>query len=101
MQYILSEEEYKALKTDADRGKRFEGHTTVHMTRKQLQDLCTKIADTMPVKWGWGKPDTPKPWGCVITAQKTAEAEGGSGEWYCDTCPVQRLCPYEGKSWSQ
>jgi hypothetical protein len=101
MQYILSEEEYKALKTDADRGRRLEGHQTVHLSRKKLQELCTKIADTMPVKWGWGKPDDPKPWGCVITAEKKAEEEGYHDEWYCDKCPVQDLCPYEGKSYSK
>jgi hypothetical protein len=102
MQYILTEEEYKDLKSAADRGRRLEGHITVHMTTKQLQALCTKIAVTMPVKWGWGGPD-PKPWGCLLTQRAEAEKQGNFDPevWYCDSCPVQNLCPYPGKCYSK
>lgn len=100
MMYILSEDEYKELKANADRGARLAGHTAVGMTTKQLQKLCTLIADTMPVKWGWarrGEPDPPKPWGCIITAEKQDPPQ----EWYCDTCPVHNLCPHPHKAHSQ
>lgn len=83
MQYILSQEEYDALIEEK------ENH--IQMSNAQLQKLCTKIADEMPVKWGWGGPD-PKPWGCLITQDD---------EWYCDKCPVQEICPHEWKSWSK
>lgn len=103
MQYILTEDEYKQLKAAADLGHRFKGLTTVNMTTKQLQALCTKIADTMPVKWGWPGMPNPEPWGCLITKQKEAEAQGNNDPevWYCDTCPVQRLCPHPYKTYSQ
>ncbi len=74
MQYILTQEEYGELKS-------------THLTQRdaflvKLQTFCTLVADTMPVKWGWGEPDIPRPWGCIITRKN-------SGEWYCDQCPVQ------------
>jgi hypothetical protein len=86
MQYLLTQEEYDELKAQK-RGIRLEN-------TKKLQALCTKIADTMPVNWGWKGPD-PKPWGCIITVQREGH------EWYCDQCPVQDICPYPGKSYSQ
>jgi hypothetical protein len=85
MQYILTEEEYKALKSNS---KLLNG-----VTEKQLQTLCTKIADEMPVKWGWGGPD-PKPWGCIKSVED-------GDEWYCDSCPVQDICPEPYKEWSK
>lgn len=94
MQYILNEDEFKQLKSAADRGKRFEGCTTVNLTTKQLQALCTKICNEMPVQWGWNGVD-PKPWGCKLDADKKGQ------EWYCDTCPVQDLCPSTQKEYSK
>ena len=84
MMYILTQEEFDALKTVQEQARLKD--------TKKLQKLCTKIADEMPVKWGWGKPDDPKPWGCILTAE---------GEWYCDTCPVQEICPHPDKEWSK
>jgi hypothetical protein len=82
MQYILTQAEYDELK----RVK--EMHFNV-MT-KRLQELCTKVADEMPVNWGWNGPD-PKPWGCIHSKDL---------EWYCDTCPVSSFCPSD-KQWSK
>jgi len=84
MQYILSQEEYDELRKKRNR--------EWALTQKQLQKLCTKIADEMPVKWGWGEPDDPKPWGCILSTKH---------EWYCDKCPVQEICPSPNKSWSK
>ena len=44
--YILTQEEMNNLKTT----KKY----TYDLTVKQLQELCTKIANEMPVVWGWG-----------------------------------------------
>lgn len=85
MQYILTKEEYDELALKKD------WRTGLNVTQKRLQELCTKIANEMPVIWGWGGPD-PKPWGCILTEE---------GEWYCDKCPVQDICPYLHKEWSQ
>jgi len=59
------------------------------MLKKILQDLCTRVANNEPVKEGWYKG---KPWGCILTEE---------GEWYCDDCPVQDICPHDYKEWSQ
>lgn len=95
MQYVLSQAEYDELKAKKT--------VDFKMKTDKLQKLCTKIADTMPVKWGWGPPyhdvdgisvsqDIPKPWGCVLSTHR---------EWYCDTCPVTEICPYPDKHWSK
>jgi len=84
MMYILTEEEMQALKSD-QRSIQLEN-------KKKLQALCTKIANEMPVKWGWGEKPDPKPWGCVLSTRE---------EWYCDSCPVQEICPSNRKTYSQ
>jgi endonuclease III len=85
MQYILSEEEYTALKAAAQ--------ARLKLNTKNLQGLCTKIADTMPIRWTWGDgKENPKPWGCILTKKN---------EWYCDQCPVQEICPYVSKHYSK
>ena len=86
MQYLLTQEEYDALRARQQH--------EIELSTKKLQTLCTKIADTMPVKWGWSKDEEAKPWGCVLTAAKNNE------EWYCDSCPVQDICPAD-KEWSK
>lgn len=85
MQYILTEDEYKELSSKKS------WKTGLNVSEKRLQELCTKIANEMPVKWGWGGPE-PKPWGCILTEDD---------EWYCDKCPVQDICPHKCKEWSQ
>ena len=84
MQYILTEDEYLSIKNHA-RDER-------DALRNVLQDLCTKVADNMSIYWGWGVPEDPKPWGCILTK---------TGGWYCDKCPVKKVCPHESKRWSK
>lgn len=99
MQYILTEEEYSDLK----KKQKYD----INLSKKKLQELCTKICDTMPVQWGWGKKDDPeylKPWRCILTVEKEAEESGVTyyhDDWFCDKCPVQAICPQERKSWSK
>lgn len=73
MQYILSEEEYEKLINEAKEQK--------IIAKKKLQDLCTKVADHMPVYF-WDR-DEPAPWMCIHSIE----------DWYCDECPVQEVCP--------
>jgi hypothetical protein len=86
MQYILSQEEF-----DNFQAKKQEITKTA---QKKLQDLCTKIADTMPIKRGWpgDPPEYFEPWGCILTKKY---------EWYCDSCPVTEICPHPYKHWSK
>ena len=89
MKYILTEQEYEDLKNQASLDKK--------RLEKTLQDLCTKVCDHMPVKWDWGDEKIFKPWGCILSGEKSGENEG----WYCDQCPVQDQCPYPHKRYSQ
>ena len=84
MQYILTQEEYDALKAKQEHD--------LKISQKALQELCTRIANEMPVKWGWNTKEEAKPWGCILTME---------GEWYCDKCPVQKICPHPHKDWSK
>ena len=85
MQYLLTKEEYDQLvargiqKTQAD--------------IKILQDLCSKVADYMPTQksWDWKEGYPLEPYKCILT----------SNNEYCDRCPVQDVCPYQSKQWSQ
>lgn len=90
MQYILSEEEYNALKAAALSGP-VKG-TTVQMSRNKLQKLCTDIANGMPIKWIDSNNETFRPWGCILTK---------TDEWYCDQCPVVDICPSTKQVFSQ
>ena len=87
MQYILTQEEYDALRAKQKHD--------ISMSRSKLQRLCTRIADEMPVKWGWSKDEEAKPWGCLLTRAKEGE------EWYCDSCPVQEICPSDQMEYSK
>lgn len=85
MQYLLEHDEYMKLVTKQK--------LDLHKQKYELQQLCTKIANEMPVIWGWNGPD-PKPWACILTIDD-------GDEWYCDKCPVQEICPNEYKEWSK
>lgn len=91
MQYILSQEEYDDLKNAAQGRER----SIKLAATKKMQALCTKIADTMPVKF-WNNKEA-KPWGCFLTVEKA----NPDGEWYCDECPVQEICPSTRKPYSK
>lgn len=82
MQYLLSQEEYTALLKTAVKGNRAISET-------DLQDLCTKLADSYVLTEGYMKG---KVWGCILTK---------STEWYCDDCYAQEVCPCKYKNWSQ
>lgn len=84
MQYVLTQEEYDAL--------RAKQALDLGMKKDQLQKLCTRIADDMPVSVKWIDNGNPHPWGCILTTKY---------EHYCDDCPVQEICPNEDKEWSK
>jgi hypothetical protein len=85
MMYVLTSEEYADLLAAKE--------TKLKLSGDRLQRLCTKIAETMPVKWSWGPgKTTPQPWTCILTK--------GNEDWHCDECPVQSICPGP-KSYSQ
>lgn len=83
MMYILTEQEYGDLRNKQA--------LELKMKKDELQKLCTKIADEMPIRRSWGNAD-PAPWGCILSSE---------GEWYCDECPVQKICPHPDKEWSK
>lgn len=82
--YILTQEEYDALVNKADNAPQ--------ISTKQLQKLCTRIANEMPVRWTWGDGKAaPKPWGCKLDRE----------DWVCDECPVQTICPSDEMEYSK
>jgi len=74
MQYLLTEDEYKALRDQASLFER--QHEEV------LKDLCARVANSEPVEATEHR--EAKPWGCVYTVKT---------EHYCDRCPVLKQCP--------
>lgn len=78
MQYILSEDEYQEFKNKS---------SLIKLNESELQELCTKIAQNMPVESFLGY----KAWGCVIAKDID----------YCDYCPVKKICPYKRKRFSK
>jgi hypothetical protein len=84
MQYLLTQEEHAKLTENRLRSDK--------QLRDWLQDLCSKVADHMPVKaWNWKEGDTLLPYGCVLTTRNE----------YCDDCPVRSQCPNEFKQYSK
>lgn len=81
MQYLLTEAEYDAMKAAAARHQA--------KANEELQQFCRRVANELPVKFR-GRPEA-KPWGCIID----------NGDWYCDECPAQEVCPYPHKEWSK
>lgn len=86
MQYLLSAEEYSALKAGAQVER--------DALKADLQKLCTLVACHMPIQRDWESRDRPeRPWGCILVK---AQHPG-----YCDKCPVQDLCPHVLKEFSR
>lgn len=85
MQILLTQEEYKSL-TEQKQLREV-------VQAGQLQELCTKIANTMPVPRDWATDKTPRPWGCIL--------DENTDPSYCDDCPVDEICPNPHKSWSK
>lgn len=92
MQYILSQAEYDDLLSRKRKAEK--NQVILDMSPETLQDMCTHIANVMPVivRWRSG-PD--RPWGCILNKYPLTTTH------YCDECPVQKLCPNQGKEYSQ
>lgn len=88
MQYLLTPDEYGALK-----GANEEYRKTV---RAVLQDLCIRVATHEPIKMAWAPSLEPSPNGCILK-----ESPDGARAEYCDDCPVCRVCPHDMKAWSK
>jgi len=88
MQYLLTEDEYKGLLKNAMSGAELP-------KPDELQALCTKIANTMPIKVEWMSDSPAQPWGCILNKQPDPNPG------YCDECPVQSICPKPFKEWSK
>ena len=86
MQYLLTEEEFKKL-THQKRARK-------QAIANELQALCTMAAMHIPVPRPWAKDKTPAPWGCILGPRE-------QNPGYCDDCPAQKVCPHDGKEWSQ
>lgn len=86
MQYLLTQDEYDALRRDQVQRTDNE--------KAKLQELCTLAAQHIPIVVEWSKDKTPRPWGCILGPK---DQDPG----YCDKCPAQDICPHERKEWSQ
>lgn len=86
MQYLLTQDEF----TELTKKKLI---LTVNQ-ESELQELCTLAANHVPVLCGWDSSKPPEPWGCILN-------EKGNGHGYCDLCPAEKVCPYEGKEFSK
>ena len=86
MQYLLTEQEYNALK--AEQRRRMEA------SEAELQAFCTLAAMHIPVVLEYSHDKTPRPWGCILGP--VTQTPG-----YCDDCPAKNICPNDRKEWSQ
>lgn len=87
MQYLLTKDEYDAL--------RAEQQASLDASKAKLQKLATSAANHIPILHDWAPKDPATPWGCILN--KAPEANPG----YCDDCPAQIICPHDGKEFSQ
>ena len=85
MQILLTKNEYNALLEQKELREMVQAG--------QLQDLCTQIANAMPVTRDWEPDKEPRPWGCILDEKRNPG--------YCDECPVAEICPYPHKGWSK
>lgn len=107
MQYILSEEEYQALKQKSKDAKAD--------ADKNLADVCMKTAQTAYVKVSWSGEF--QIWGCVHTPCPKCGETPREGEFecdcfenmseraydrlmdkvapYCDECVMEKVCPMQ------
>lgn len=74
MQYLLTHDEYTALRKRADERTEAE--------RASLMAVCMELACHAG--------------GCVRRRR-----EGHRTMGYCDDCPAEKWCPYEAKEWSK
>jgi len=86
MQYILTEEEYRALIEKRDERTRVE--------IQRLQDFCVLASQYIPVeKYPMSSPGYKEPWKCNLEAIR-------DDEMTCDECPAGDVCPCQFKQWS-
>jgi len=104
MQYLLTEEEYRALKSKAENST----------PNDKLHLKCIKAACSIKISLDWGTwEEKPQPWGCpyaYLLLSKKKQLSILNGELdeedvkhyieYCDECPVQDICP-SARHWSQ
>ena len=90
MQYILTQEEYKALQNkDAD----------VQLDLKnEIADLCQEVASLRHVSNNFNGVKTNTPYGCIRNVHLSNEWPRA---WYCDDCPVRTICTFTGKEYSK
>lgn len=99
MQYILSEDEYKALIEKPNQVK--DDYVFI------INALCMEVAKHKPVPCSWDKDREPEPWGCIhaecpecgSTAEDMMCCDCNLPDEiinqmapYCDDCPVQTMC---------
>lgn len=81
MQYILSELEFSQL-TEAAKTQKI---ATDQIIANLCMDICNLQPIPMPLRVG-----EPVPWGCIRSHE----------HWHCDNCPVNNVCTWPDKSWS-
>lgn len=87
MQYLLTPDELENLQQRA---------IAVEVKHEdELQELCTLAAIHVPILRPWAPDTAPAPWGCILAEDKKNHSV------YCDDCPARKVCPYEGKEYSQ
>jgi hypothetical protein len=84
MQYILTEYEYLILKQEPLDIQR--------EADRVIADLCKQVADHFPIEQSWK--EEKEPWVCI---RSMCDGE----EHCCGRCPVQDICTYKHKEWSQ
>ena len=89
MQYLLTEKEYAGL---CNAGVDYEASV-----RDALQKACTLAAKHTPITRDWAPDAPPIPWGCILDEEPKPQHRTP----YCDNCPVQEICPHDGKEWSK
>ena len=86
MQYILTQQEYDALRDGAKQRRDQE--------TRDLQWLCTQAAMHIPVPGPNEPVASARPWGCILEPSHLNPI-------VCDDCPAKAVCPHDGKEWSQ
>jgi len=84
MMYILTEEEYSALKEGGPAGRA--DRILIAEQRETIQNLCTMIANEVPLNHPSGEPN-----GCTLTLTHGV----------CDNCLVIEQCPSKLKLFSK
>jgi len=86
MQYLLTEQEMQALRS--------EQQTKLRASTEELQALCTLAAMHVPIVVEWSRDKVPRPWGCILGPREQDPK-------YCDRCPARNVCPHPAKEFSK